>query len=184
MANPTPVPPRARALGLRCRVRLTDGHLFAGELPAVRHRALQVGLLHADSDGLIELAAGARRDGNLQISTRTRADHFLPGGNTRQAGWLQALLALAQTHVNWGEEVFLAPVVRTRARGDRHAVSHTRALWVDVDQPGQLPRVVGIPGRAPVPPAGGERLGRCARLLAAGSAAARHPAGRGDRGAA
>ena len=124
--------------GLRCRVRVADGRVFSGDLVPGRHRALQLGLLHADSDGLVELAAGARRDGNLQISTRSRPDHFLPGGNTRQDSWLQALLALAQTHVNRGEEVFLAPAVRTQPRGDRHAVSHTRALWVDVDQPGQL----------------------------------------------
>ena len=144
MANTAPVSPPARADpdtggGLRCRVHVADGRTFSGELPPERHRALQVGLLHADSDGLVELAAGARRDGNLQITTRTRADHFLPGGKAGAEDWLESLLALAQTHVNRGEEVFLAPAVRTRARGDRHAVTHTRALWVDVDQPGQLP---------------------------------------------
>ena len=135
--NPrAPALPGSRDCAAGC-VSLTDA-CSRGDLVPERHRALQLGLLHADSDGLVELAAGARRDGNLQISTRSRADHFLPGGNTREEGWLQALLALAQTHVNRREEVFLAPAVRTQARGDRHAVSHTRALWVDVDQPGQL----------------------------------------------
>jgi hypothetical protein len=36
-------------------------------------------------------------------------------------------------------EVFAAPAVRREPRGDKHAVTHTRALWVDVDQPGELP---------------------------------------------
>ena len=28
--------------------------------------------------------------------------------------------------------------MRSQARGEKHAVAHTRALWVDIDQPGQL----------------------------------------------
>jgi hypothetical protein len=35
--------------------------------------------------------------------------------------------------------VFAAPAVRHEPRGDKHAVAHTRALWADVDEPGQLP---------------------------------------------
>ena len=86
MSDPVTAPPPARASPtgiqrLRCRVRVADGRVFAGDLPPERHRALQLGLLHANSDGLIELAAGARRDGRLQITTRKRADHFLPGAN-------------------------------------------------------------------------------------------------------
>ena len=38
-----------------------------------------------------------------------------------------------------GEEVFLAPAARAGARGDKHAVSETRFLWVDVDRPDGLP---------------------------------------------
>jgi hypothetical protein len=34
--------------------------------------------------------------------------------------------------------VFVAPAVRTVARGEKHAVGASRFLWVDVDQPGQL----------------------------------------------
>ena len=146
MANPASAAPRGRAGpppggGLRCRVRIADGRTFSGELPPARHRALQVGLLHADSDGLVELAAGARQDGNLAISTRTRADQFLPGGKAGAKDWLGSLLALADRHVERGEEVFVAPAVREQARGDKHAVTHTHALWVDVDQPGQLHRL-------------------------------------------
>jgi hypothetical protein len=131
--------PPAPARGLRCRVRLADGRTFTGELPAARHRALQLGMLHADSDGLVELAAGRRRDGHLRIATRQRADHFLPGAQVGNPDWLMALLALAERHAARGEEVFVAPAVRTEPRGDKEAVAHTRWLWIDVDQPGQLP---------------------------------------------
>lgn len=131
---------RVKRAGLRCRVRLADGRVFAGELAPERHRALQLGLLHRETDGLVELAAGARRDGRLHITTRRRPDHFTPGGAAGGA-WMQALLELADTHVERGEEVFLAPAVRSIASGEKRAVSQTRFLWVDVDQPGQLPRL-------------------------------------------
>ena len=88
--------------------------------------------------GWSRCAAGTRRDGTLQIHTRARADHFLPAGATGTPGWLEALLALAATHAARGEELFIAPAVRSHARGEKHAVAYTRALWVDVDQPGQL----------------------------------------------
>src|SRR6266498_3661793 len=125
--------PTALPGGLRCRVRLADGRTFSGELPAVRHRALQLGMLHADSDGLVELAAGRRRDGHLQISTRQRPDHFLSGGRKGDGDWLEALLALAERHTARREEVFIAPAVRRAPRGDKDAVAHTRSLWIDVD---------------------------------------------------
>jgi hypothetical protein len=50
-------------------------------------------------------------------------------------------LGLAARHADRGEEVFIAPAIRSAPRGDKHAVDHTRWLWVDVDQPGQLPRL-------------------------------------------
>ena len=65
---------------LRCRVRLADGRVFTGSLGPERHRALQLGILHEQTGGLVEIAAGARRDGRLRITTRRRTDHFLPGG--------------------------------------------------------------------------------------------------------
>ncbi len=117
---------------------LPDGRVFAGELAPERHRALQLGLLHEQTAGLVELAAGVRRDGRLQITTRRRADHFLPGGKTGRGAWTGALLALAAAHADRGEEVFLAPAVRAKARGEKQAVTETHFLWVDVDQPGQL----------------------------------------------
>jgi hypothetical protein len=123
---------------LRCRIRLADGRAFTGELAPERHRSLQIGLLHQDTEGLIEVAAGVRRDGRLQITTRRQADHFLPGGGSSGDGWRQAVLELAARHADRGEEVFLAPAARYTRRGDKHAVFASRWLWVDVDQPGQL----------------------------------------------
>jgi hypothetical protein len=112
--------------------------VFAGELAPERHRSLQVGLLHQDTEGLVELAAGVRRAGRLQITTRRRADHFLPGGRAGRDDWREALLKLAGGHADRGEEVFLAPAARYTRRGDKHAVCASHWLWVDVDQPGQL----------------------------------------------
>jgi hypothetical protein len=118
-------------------VRLADGRVFAGPLAPERHRALQLGVVHEQTEGLVELAAGARRDGRLQITTRRRADHFLPGGRAG-AEWLRPLLDLAAQHADRGEEVFVAPAVREAPRGEKQAVTQSRFLWVDVDQPGQL----------------------------------------------
>jgi hypothetical protein len=131
--------PPAPDEGLRSRVRLADGRSFAAELPAHRHRSLQLGVLHEQTDGLVELAAGRRRDGALRLSTRRRSDHFLPGGRAGGRSWLEDLLALAARHADRGEELLVAPAVRRVARGSKDAVDHTRWLWVDVDRPGQLP---------------------------------------------
>ena len=95
-------------------------------------------MLHEPTAGLVELAAGVRRDGRLQITTRRRSDHFLPGGGAGGGGWLEALLELAEHHAARGEEVFVAPAVRGAARGEKQAVLESRFLWVDVDRPGQL----------------------------------------------
>jgi hypothetical protein len=135
--------------GLRCRIRLADGRTFAGPVEPERHRALQLGILHEHTAGLVELAAGARRDGRLQITTRRRTDHFLPGGEAGKRDWLQPLLALAGRHADAGEEVFIAPAVRAQARGDKHAVSETWFLWVDVDEPDGLPALWALLAERP-----------------------------------
>jgi hypothetical protein len=153
MPAATATPTRHRApderKGLRCRIRLADGRVFAGPLRPERHRALQLGILHERTAGLVELAAGARRDGRLQITTRRRADHFLPGGRAGERDWLWGLLALAGRHADAGEEVFIAPAVRAQPRGDKHAVSETRFLWVDVDRPDGLPALWAFLGERP-----------------------------------
>jgi hypothetical protein len=146
MPNPTPVrsaaAPRAGPVpqqGLRCRVRLPDGRTFAGPLPPERHRALQIGLLHTETDGLVELAAGTRRNGELRLTTRRKPDHYLPGGKSGQQGWLARLLELAARHAQRRDEVFVAPATRHTPSGDKDAVTGTRWLWVDIDHAGQLP---------------------------------------------
>ena len=134
---------------LGCRVRLADGRVFTGALAPERHRALQLGLLHSASDGLVELAAGVRRDGDLRITTRERRDHFQPGGSSGQPDWLRDLLELAGRHADQGHEVFIAPAVRSEPLGAKRAVAHTRWLWVDVDQPGQLPALWALLAERP-----------------------------------
>jgi hypothetical protein len=116
-------------------------------LPPARQRALQLGLLHADSCGLIEIAAGWRSYGKLVIYTRSpryprrRAAHFLAGGGAGERDWLEKLLALVEQHASRGDEVFTAVAVRSEGSPEKDAVAHTRALWVDVDRPGQLHRL-------------------------------------------
>src|SRR4051812_5969546 len=135
---------------LRCRIRLADGRVLDGPLPAARHRSLQLGLLHADTQELVELTPGTRRaDGRLEVDRRRRAEHFLPGGARGDANWLGALLAHADRIIAGafmtprhgerpGEEVFVGPAPRTRATGDRAAVTGTGWLWIDVDRPDRL----------------------------------------------
>ena len=83
----------------------------------------------AQSDGLVELAAGRREHGKLSITTRppprTRPDHFLPGGASGKEGWLEGLLALADRHAKRGEEVFIAPAGRSQPRGQTSTPSVT-----------------------------------------------------------
>src|SRR5215218_3430237 len=147
------VPSAAGAGGalLRCRVRRADGHVFTGALPPARHRALQLAMLHADTAELVELTPGTRgADGKLELDRRRRPEHYLPGGAGSRQGWLEALLEHAEQIVAGRysrqrsigqprEEAFVGVAPRVRRRGDKHAIAHTRFLWVDVDQPGQLP---------------------------------------------
>ena len=168
--------PPAPDEGLRCRVRLADGRSFTGELPAHRHRSLQLGVLHEQTDGLVELAAGRRRDGALRLSTRKRSDHFLPGGRAGERSWLEDLLALAARHADRGEELLRRarrPPRRARQQGRRR--SHPVA--VGRRRPARpAPRPVGVPRRPAVPPARPDRrVGRRARVLEARPPARRHP---------
>src|SRR4051794_372039 len=125
---------------LPCRVRLADGRTFTGDLPAARHRSLQLGLLHADTTELVELTPGTRRaDGRLEVDRRRHAEHYLPGGAGGDPGWLRALLAHAERIVAGtyatarpgerpGEEVFVGVAARVRPAGTRDAVVGTRWL--------------------------------------------------------
>ena len=137
---------------LQVWVRLADGRTFTGTLPARKHRALQLGLLHGDSEGLVELTPGTRPPGRkVDIDRRKHACHYLPGGaGASTDDWLERLLDHAQGIVAGEyayrrfdgaprEEAFMGVAPRTRPQGSKHAVAHTRFLWVDVDKPGELP---------------------------------------------
>ena len=136
---------------LRCRLRLATGRIFTGALPAARHRALQLGMLHTDTSELVELTPGVRRPGgSLELGQRRRAEHYLPGGASGNHAWLEALLEHADRilagrytprHLRGTvhEEAFVGVAPRARTRGNKDAVAATRFLWVDVDQPAQLP---------------------------------------------
>jgi len=152
---PTRTPHARPDTELRVRVRLADGRIYSGQLSPARHRALQFGMLHAHTDGLVEIAAGTRRNGHLELKTRPRADRparpeqFPPGGRSGPDDWLAQLTAVADAHVARGQEVFVAPAARHAPRGDRDAVSHTRWLWVDIDAPGQLHRLWALLAKRP-----------------------------------
>ena len=138
----TTINPAAADRTLATRIRLADGHLFTGALPSERHRRIQLGLLHADSDGYVELAAGRRPTGaKLRITTRKDPGHFLAGGGSGGEGWLDALLMLVERHAARGEEVFVAPAVRHDRAATKAHVSHTKWLWIDVDGRDGLPAV-------------------------------------------
>lgn len=147
---------------LACRVRLPDGRVFSGSLPAQKHRALQIGMLHGDSDGLVELTPGTRPPGGkVEIDRRRSACHYLPGGAGDPSGqWLAQLLEHAERIVAGDyarrrfkdgprEEAFVGVAPRTRPEGGRHAVAHSTWLWVDVDKPGELPALWGLLAERP-----------------------------------
>ena len=124
--------------------------MFEGELPAARHRAIQLGMLHSRSDGFLELTPGTRpRDGRLELDRRTRAEHFLPAGLSGGERWLPRALYHAERILDGAyarrrfaegprEEVFLGVAARQARAGGREHVAESRWLWVDVDDPGKL----------------------------------------------
>jgi hypothetical protein len=138
---------------LHAVVRLSEHELFEGELPASRHRRIHSGLLHQETAGLVELAAGRRTpDGELVIYTRERADHYLHGGGWGDPGWLDRLIALAARHRDDDErreELFIAPCERRTADGHKRSVTQTRWLWVDVDERERLPALWAFLERRP-----------------------------------
>src|SRR4051794_10819260 len=152
---------RPQPAGLRCRVRLADGRVFSGALPPARHRAIQLGMLHADTDELVELTPGTRSlDGKLALDRRRRPEHYLPGGAAGQRDWLEPLLVHAERIVTGAyasgragagarEEAFVGVAPRTHRRGDKHAIAHSRFLWVDVDEPGELPALWALLAERP-----------------------------------
>ena len=158
-----PVRDRAHAKreGLRCRVRLADGRVFAGPLAPERHRALQLGVLH-EAD---RRAGRARR---RRPPRRAAADHHpparrpLPARRRGRRGRLAARRCSRSPHATpiAARRCSSPPPSGRRRAGDKHAVSETRFLWVDVDAARRAAGAVGVPRRAPVPPARRERRQR------------------------
>jgi hypothetical protein len=113
--------------------------MWSGVLPAARHRALMIWLLHRHSAGYVELAHGTRRaqaDGGVRLVLR-RGDprDFLPGGRSGGEGWLAPLLARTTRHAARGQEVFLGVAARSTRRPGRESVTHSLWVWVDIDLP-------------------------------------------------
>ena len=135
---------------LECRVRLADGRVFIGPLSAARHRAIQIGMLHADTGRFVELTPGTRPPGGkVRINRRHRREHFLPGGAAGERRWLERLLEHAARILEGAyaprrfadgprEEAFLGVTGRTAPRGEREHVSESRWLWVDIDEQARL----------------------------------------------
>lgn len=130
---------------LTCRVRGLDGVVADLALPAERHRSIHLGMLHADTAGWVEIAAGPRPPGGkTQINTRTDPGHYLPGGATGHADWLERLLELAGAEAGKEasrQEVFVGVAPRAERRGNKEYVAESQWVWVDVDQPEELPRL-------------------------------------------
>jgi hypothetical protein len=150
-------PPASRltlpsAQELPIRVRLRDGRLFAGSLPVERHRRIQLGMLHADSRGFIEISPGTRPPaGKLRVDRRRWRQHYLASDGDPRA-WLGRALKHVEEIVGgrWQhpaaeqydpprEEVFVGVTPRTRRQSNKEFVAESRFLWVDVDDPEELP---------------------------------------------
>ena len=135
----------ATATTLPCVVRLADGRVYDGALPAERHRALQLGMLHGDSRGYVEIAAGPRPvGGKVQITSRNDPGFYLPGGGRGQPDWLERMLEFAGGHANRLDErveVFVGVTPRSERKGNKPFVHESEWLWVDVDQAEELPKL-------------------------------------------
>ena len=159
---------------LATRIRLADGRLFDGTLPVERHRSIHLGLLHADSDGYVELAAGPRIAGRLRVTTRKDPGHFLPGGASAAPSWLRRAARARRAARDGGRRGVRRPRGPRRAWREQGArPAHPLA----VDRCRRSRRPAGRP-RAAAPQAGAARdrvrgiRGR-ALLLAAARPAAR-----------
>ena len=175
---------------LPCRVRLADGRVFTGALPAARHRstpARAAARRHGGARRAHARHAPRRRAARASTAAAT-ASTSCPAAPAATRGWLRALLAHAERIVAGtyasarpgerpGEEVFVGVAPRdAAARRASDAVADTRWLWVDVDRPDRLDALWAFLAERPVPPADRlRRLRRRARLLAARRAAARPP---------
>jgi hypothetical protein len=135
---------------LETAVRVPVCGVFRGALPPARHRAIHLGLLHQQTAGYVEIAAWRRAENGAPPRT-SRADpgHFLPGGASSQQDWLAGLLGLAERHHQAGEEVFVGALGRQARAGHKQHVTHGQFVWVDIDDPAQLPRLYELHAQRP-----------------------------------
>lgn len=135
---------------LPIKYRSQDGQLVEGALPAAEHQALHLRMLHGQTRGLVEIAAG-RRDshGDFWIYTRRFPNHFLPGGGSGDPHWLERILELVAFHQKRGEDVYVGPAIHARASADREDIQWTRWAWIDIDGAEHLGRVDALLQRKP-----------------------------------
>ncbi len=101
----------------------------------------------APHDGLVELAAGTRRDGPLHITPAAAATSCPVAG--RRDGWRGRCSSSRRTHADRGEEVFIAPAVRSRSRAATSTPCAPPARCGSTSTSPDSYTPVGVPRRAP-----------------------------------
>ena len=125
---------------LRCRVRLADGRVFSGPLGPERHRALQLGdPARGRRPGWSRSPRAPAATGGCRSRLAAAPITSSPAdGRAEVTGWGHCWRSPPGTPTPARRCSSPRPLGR-RPRGDKHAVSETRFLWVDVDRPDGLP---------------------------------------------
>jgi hypothetical protein len=143
-------PARSQDAALAVTVRHRDGRLEQTTISPRAHQELHLRMLHGRTRGLVEIAAGRReKDGDLDIYTRRRSDHFLPGGGTGDPQWLERLMELVASHHQRGEEVFVSPAIHAWASANKEAIQYSEWAWLDIDGAEHLGRLDALLQRKP-----------------------------------
>jgi hypothetical protein len=131
-------------------VRLKDGREVSGERTPRWHRDMHLAYLHAMSRGFIEVAAGDRDPhGKLEIYTRRRREYFVVAGGPADQAWRTEALAIADRHLDAGEELFLGVAPRVQQSASKQAVHWSHWLWLDIDGAEHLGRLQALLERKP-----------------------------------
>ena len=136
-------------VALPARIRLADGRIHDRPLAVQRHRSIHLGLLHADSAGFVEITPGTRPPGGKVHSTGATTPAtscpLATGGSGRRSSTSARIDAGHYARRRCGEgpreEVFVGVAPRTAAKANKGSVAASRWLWVDVDEPEELPRL-------------------------------------------
>jgi hypothetical protein len=153
MTSTTISPPAAQqttGVQLPITYRRRDGERLEGTLAAEEHQALHLRMLHGQTSGLVEIAAGHRDSGgDLLIYTRRRPAYFLPGGASGDPDWLRRILELVARHQEKGDDIFVGPAIHACASANKEDIQWTRWAWIDVDGAEHLGRVDALLQRKP-----------------------------------